>query len=208
MSLNAKKILAPKLAATDRCVVVAVHTESGVKILKNAAVFTINLNGEELTLTSPCSGRVNQIFARAGVKLTPKALLALIESFDVPEYRPAQDEVNPDTELGHLGRRGIEREGQREFGNGNENPLFEAPEKGQGQGQSSSVQQNPLTQNMKEGVPPKMNASAAQNQTAVDHMAEEASKDPQLQMQLSQQLQAQLNVTPSHTTAPTASPTR
>ena len=205
MSLNAHKILAPTLNLGESTLVFEVLVEASERIKRGQPLLCLRIDEREIRLSAPCHGRVNKIFVKPGDIVPGKALLALIEAFEVAEYHPDGAEVSPETELGENGRRGLERLGEKVFGDGFSRELFDAPTRNQGQ-QMSSVKQNPLTANMKEGVPPKMNASAAQNEPAVEKLTEDAGKDAELQKQLGNQLQQQLGLTPAPSSAPTNRP--
>ena len=72
-------------------------------------------------------------------------------------------------------------------------------------GQFNGLQQHPLMQNMKEGVPPKMSSDAANNPEAIKEL-ENAANDPELKIHLGQQLQKQLDIQPGPSSAPTPRP--
>lgn len=192
-----KQIYIPGDLGVGEILVKSVLLERGSRIRQSEVLLEISLNGQPRPLPSPFNGWVRRVLVKTGQVVRAGESVMLVDVIDNIDYRPDGQEFNASSELGGQGRRGLEREGQ---GGEYSAPLFDAPERGEGRG--NQLPQNPLMQNMKEGVPPKMQASAANNQPAIDKMTEDASHDPELRQQLSQQLQHELNISPAPSVAP------
>lgn len=177
-----------------------INVARGQRIRRQQVLMTIIKDAEIARIEAENDGWVRFVAVKEEQSLEGGDLLLIIDSVDINEYRLDDQEVNAHSELGQDGRRGSERDGQRQIGE-HSGELFDAPEQSDG-GMQRSVKQHPLLQNMKEGVPPKM-ADAKNNQPATDRFAEDASHDPKLQKQLSAQLQAQLHIAPGPSVSPT-----
>ncbi len=196
-----KQIYVPADLGAGEIIVTDIRVQRGSRIRHGEILLLFTVNGQERPYLSKYNGWVRMVVVRVGQVVRPGELLMLIDTVEPADYRPDGSEFNQKTELGGQGRRELERTGEAKFGEGFSAPLFDAPERGEGKG--NQMPQNPLMQNMKEGVPPKMQASAANNQPAIDKLSEDASNDPELRKQLSMQLQQELSITPSPTIAPT-----
>lgn len=199
-----KQITVPADLGAGEIEVRTIFVKRGARIRVQETLLNFRVGGVEQTLVSKQNGFVRMVLCRAEQIVRPGELLMIIDSIEAADYRPDGSEFNPTSELGGQGRRGLEREGQSAFGKGYSAPLFDAPERGQRLG--NRLPQNPLMANMKEGVPPKMQSSAAQNQPAIDKMSEDASHDPELRQQLSLQLQQELQISPAPSVAPSHRP--
>lgn len=200
MQAQLKKITTPRELSGDITVAVISIMVEG-RVYRDDVLMELAVGDHFISIRSPSHGWVKQITVTQGQHVAAGDVLCVLSVFDRDDYRPDGDEVNLKTELGDEGRRGEERKGQRKFGQ-YDKALFDAPagEKGNSFNQ---LKENPLTARMKEGVPPKMKASANQNNPAIDHFAEDAASNPELQNKLSQQLQQQLNIQPGPTVTPT-----
>lgn len=196
-----KPIYIPNDLGAAEVVVKSILLERGARLRRDLPLLELDVKGEKRVLVSPYNGWLRIILTKAGRAHRAGEVVLHVDVVESVDYRPDSAEFNQKTELGSEGRRGLEREGQKAFAKAYSAPLFDAPERGEGQG--NRLPQNPLMQNMKEGVPPKMQASAASNQPAIDKMSEEATHDPQLRQQLSLQLQQELNISPAPSVAPT-----
>ena len=196
-----KRIYVPKTDAKSISVG-EIYTAPGHRVYKGDLLMYLNIPGDTVSIYAPDNGWVKRlaIFETQPVKVNQ--LLLVIDILTINEYKPDDASVNLHTELGEKGRRGLEREAQRQHTNGYANPLFDAPEKGQGA--AAGVREHPLMGRMKEGVPPKMRSETASNNVAVDHAITEAAHDPELQKQMSKQLQQTLQITQAPSTAPQA----
>jgi hypothetical protein len=199
-----KQIYVPADLGVGEILVKTIFVERGARIRVGETLQNFSVGGVDRPFVSKYNGWVRMVVCRADQVVRPGELLMIIDAIEVGDYRPDGSEFNPESELGGQGRRGVEREGQSKFGEGYSAPLFDAPERGQGMG--NQLPQNPLMANMKEGVPPKMQASAASNQPAIDKMSEDASHDPELRQQLSLQLQQELQISPAPSVAPSNRP--
>ena len=189
------------IAGECETLVQRVHAVVGQRIRAGQVLLELTVDGQPQTVTAECNCWVRFAAVREDQQPAVGDLLFIIDAIDTGEYRPDGQEVSAHSELGQDGRRGLEREGQRAFGNDVSGQLFDAPQESEGQGQQRSVKEHPLLQRMKEGVPQKM-SNAENNQVATDRFAEDASNDPELQKQLSQKLEAQLQISQSPTVAP------
>ncbi len=199
------EIKTPDIQEADGLVVDKILVKVGDRVRPAQVLCHLKMgNLHEINVQAPCNAWIKSVFVHSNHLVTANTLLMILDVATPNEYRPDSNEFNSESELGKDGRRALERAGEKPFGNGFSDALFEAPEKGQGN-QHNSLLQHPLAKDMKEGVPPKMSGDAAQNQPAIDKMAEDASHDPTLQKQLSAQLQQQLNITPGPSAAPTLS---
>ncbi|AAO90797.1 acetyl-CoA carboxylase biotin carboxyl carrier protein subunit [Coxiella burnetii] len=161
--------------------------------------------GETLTpIVASYDGWVRHVFIKSEQAVTTGQVLFIIDVVDINDFQPDSTEVNPHTELGEAGRRGLERQGQRSFGHP-AGPLFDAPEASNGMGHRGSVKPHPHLIGMKEGTPNKMSANAATNKTAIEQTADNATHDPELAKQLSQQLQQRLQIGSALHKSPTLS---
>lgn len=195
-----KQIYVPADLGAGEIIVKAIFVERGARIRVGDALLKFTVNGEERAFLSQHNGWVRMRVCRLEQVMRPGELLLSIDAIETVDYRPDSSEFNQQSELGGQGRRGIERDGQSKFGEGYSAPLFDAPERGHGMG--PQLPKNPLMRNMKEGVPPKMQASTSNNQPAIDKMSEEASHDPELRQQLSNELQQELHISPAPSVAP------
>jgi hypothetical protein len=195
-----KQIYVPKDLAPGEIVIKVLRVERGARIRRGQVLLEFTVNQQPEAFFSQHDGWVRMLVGRPEQVMRPGELLMLIDMLEAIDYQPDGAEVSPQSELGGAGRRGLEREGQSQFAKGYSAPLFDAPERGEGMG--NRLPQNPLMRNMKEGVPPKMQASAANNQPAIDKMSEDASHDPELRQQLSKELQQELNISPAPSIAP------
>lgn len=193
--------LQPAFRGERDTVVRRICVARGQRIRAGQVLLELLVDGQlqEITADSNCWLRFIAVHELKQVEVGD--LLFIIDVIDTGEYRADGQEITADTELGQKGRRGLEREGQREFGKEVSGELFDAPQEGEGKGHQRSVKEHPLLQRMKEGVPQKM-SHAEHNQVATDRFAEDASNDPELQKQLSAKLEAQLQITQSPTIAP------
>lgn len=186
----------------SRAMVKAIFVRVGDRVRAGDALVELTLDYGSFTSTASHSGWVRDIAVRVNHEVKSRDVLVVLEIIDIAAYQIDEKEVNPDTELGVNGRRALEREGQRQFADGYSAELFEAPAR-TGEHGFNRIKQNPLTANMKEGVPPKMNANAASNEPGLDKLQEDAQNDPELQAKLSAELKQQLNITPGPSTSPT-----
>ena len=190
-----------KIAGEHNTLAQSVCVVSGQRVRSGEVLLKLLADGQPQMVTAEGNCWVRFVAVREGNQLSIGDLLFIIDAVDTDEYRPDDHEVSAHSELGQDGRRGLEREGQRAFGNDVSGQLFDAPQESEGYCQQRSVKEHPLLQRMKEGVPQKM-SHAEHNQVATDRFAEDASNDPELQKQLSQKLEAQLQITQSPTVAP------
>ncbi len=185
--------------------VISVAVSAGQRVRRGQLLMHLKkVDGTPIVFESTYNGWLRFVAVRPSQTVDLGSLLLIVDTQDVADYRIDSEEVNPHTELGREGRRGVEREGQKAFTEGYATALFDAPEQQQGDQAQRRIKQHPLLQNMKEGVPPKM-SNAHNNQQATDRLAEDATHDPELRMQLDNKLQAQLGVTPGPSAAPTLS---
>lgn len=182
-----------------------VLVKHGDRIRKEQPLCHLRINNINTPFQSPHDGWIRFVAAQSNQVSESGKLLFIIDAIEVTEYRVDPAEVNPDSELGNNGRRGVERDGQKTFAADYSAELFNAPKEGNSCGYKPSVKEHPLLQNMKEGVPPKM-SDAANNDPAVERTAEDASRDPELRNQLTQQLQNQLGVSSSPGASPSPKP--
>ncbi len=198
-----KNIYLPRNLGDKLITIDQVYVAAGDRIRRDQPLLYFKTDdGDAIKFPSPSNGWVRFVAVQSLQEVEPGTLLLVIDAQGTDDYRLDEEEVNPHTELGEKGRRGEERQGQKQYAEAYSGELFDAPE--QGTGQQRSVREHPLLQNMKEGVPPKM-SNAHNNGPATDRLAENASQDPELQQQLSQSLQAQLDIAPASTTAPSLS---
>lgn len=193
-------------AISDQAVdVISVEVASGQRVRSGQLLMRLKkVDGTPLVFESAYNGWLRFVAVRPSQTVDVGSLLIIIDTQDVADYRIDSEEVNPHTELGKDGRRGVERDGQKAFTEGYAIELFDAPEQQQGDQAQRRIKQHPLLQHMKEGVPPKM-SNAHNNQQAIDRLAEDATHDPELRLQLDNKLQAQLGMTPGPSSAPTLS---
>ena len=196
-----RNIRAPKRLPSP-ITVDTIEVHPGERVRQQQILAYLNTPTERLPIIAPCDGWIKLVAVREKNYVTGGELLFTIDIMATEDYQVDHQEVNGATELGVAGRRGAERDGQRQFAESYAAELFENPETQQGVA-AQGTKAHPLMANAKEGVPLKMSASASDNQAAVDQFSEEASKDPELQKQLSHQLQQQLNIQPDQTPSPT-----
>ncbi len=185
------------MIGTHTTQVVHIHVTRGDRIRSEQVLLSISKDDRIIDIKAQQAGWIRFVAVKLEQTLTQGDLLLIMDNVDMDGYRLDQQEINPLTELGDLGRRGLERQGQDKIGP-HAAALFDVPQ--QAEGAERSVKTHPLLKNMKEGVPPKM-ADARHNDQAVDRFAEEATHDPNLKP--SQKLQAQLNINPGPSNAPT-----
>lgn len=201
MQAELKKIVVPR-EFTQEVIVSELHVTPGMRVYRDMDLATLHVAGHPFILKSPYHGWVKLIFVKPEQFVKKHEVLMLLSVLEVQAYRPDEQEVNLESELGQEGRRGLEREGQNKFGQPDK-ALFDAPSQQQGMGHSS-LKQNPLLAGMKEGVPPKMRASGQENAPATQDLIERSETSPQLQAKLTAELQNQLQM---DTPAPSAAPT-
>lgn len=205
--MTLKRIQAPRLQTDSPIVVDAVHVREGQRVYRDEILLHLLVDDDLTPMPAPLQGWVRRVVVKVDQHVKRGELLILLDVLDESEFVPDGEEVNPHTELGGEGRRGIERELQSKHANGYANPLFDAPSEKQGQGMGPNLPEHPYLKRAKESVPPKMQDVVSQNDTAVEKAQEDASKDPELQKQLSAKLanNLQVSATPTPST-PTPSP--
>ncbi len=196
-----KRIYAPKKIDGSTCKVDQVLVARDDRVYRDSLLLSLVDDTTRLAIAASGHGWVRYVAVKLGDQVKPGELLLIVDIVDVNEYRPDDAEVNPQVELGEEGRRGLERKIQKSFAQGYANELFDAPNK-EGQGMGPGMREHPILGQMKESLPPKMRSNAAHNDVAIDHLAEEASRDPELQKQLSAQLQQDLQVSQAPSTSP------
>jgi pyruvate/2-oxoglutarate dehydrogenase complex dihydrolipoamide acyltransferase (E2) component len=174
----------------------------GDRIRRGQLLLILKSNQVETPIQAEYDGWVQHVAVAHDQTILPEQLLLNINTIEDNDYRIDSGELNPESELGKDGRRGLERDGQKQFANDYAAPLFDAPQQNEGGQQRHGVKQHPFLQNAKEGVPPKM-SHANNNPQATDLLAEDASRDPELAHQLSAELQQRLDVNPGPSAAPT-----
>lgn len=197
-----KNIHAPLELPADNLVLSDIFVQRGERVRRKQLLAILASGSLEIPIQAECNGWVKTIIARQDQKIEPGDLLLTLDIIEDNDFRIDNGELNPETELGQDGRRGLEREGQKQFLNEVSAPLFDAPQQNEGGQQRHGVKQHPLLQNAKEGVPPKM-SNAENNPQATDKLAEDASADPELANRLSAELQQRLDVNPGPSAAPT-----
>ena len=183
--------------------VIDVQVKEGARLRRGSVMLTLRQDGILLPIRAEFDGWIRFIAVSRQQEVDKGQLLVIVDMIDTTDYRVDPAEFNTSTELGHEGRRGLERDGQKAFGE-HARVLFEESQE-KGMAQFNGLQQHPLMQNMKEGVPPKMGADAANNPEAIKEL-ENASNDPELKIQLGQKLQKQLSIQPGPSSAPTPRP--
>lgn len=196
------RLSVPEEITADSIIVDQVLVKRKERVYRDQTLIVLVCGRIKIPIVAPDHGFVSYISVQLGQKVSQAETLLMMDIIDVSRYRPDEQQVNPESELGQHGRRALERELLKKFGNGFSAPLFEAPAKEGGLGSHRELRSHPLLQRMKEGVPPKMRAEASNNQPAIDQLAENATHDNELRLQLSQQLQQQLNISPSPVNAP------
>ena len=196
-----RNVYLPKNLVESEAFVQRIGVAVGDRVRPDQALLQLSIVNNPSPLLSAYHGWVRFVAVTQGQRVEPGSLLLIIDAQEVGDYRLDELEVSLNTELGENGRRGEERQGQRQYTKGYSGELFDAPREKQGM-QESSVKEHPYLQKMKEGVPPKM-SNARENAPATERLVEEAAQNPELR--LSHQLQAQLNITPSSTSAPNLS---
>ena len=197
-----KNIYVPLKIAQKDIQVADIFIQRGDRIRRKQLLMILKSDNIETPIQSDNNGWVRHIAPQHNQSISPGDLLMILDVMEDNDYRVDPSELNPDTELGENGRRGLEREGEKQFSNEVAAALFNAPQENEGDQQRHGVKQHPFLSNAKEGVPPKM-SHAENNHQATDQLAEDASTDPQLANQLNNELKARLNVNPG----PSASPT-
>lgn len=197
-----KNIYLPLDLVDTLCQVSQLHAKAGDRVRRGQPLFHYKVAQKRIAFESSVDGWIRFIAIKVDDVIEGGSLLCVIDTIEIDDYRPDAQEINLHTELGEAGRRGMERAGEKAFGEFS-GELFDAPEEQQGQRQRRT-KEHPLLNQAKEGVPPKM-SNARNNQPATDRLAEDASRDPELANQLSMQLQAQLDVTPGPSSSPTLS---
>lgn len=192
-----RRIVTPK-EIIGTAVVEKLHVQRRQRVYKDQLLLTLRYQNQPLNIHAPAHGFVTTFAVDEEQAVTALELLLIMDAMSANDYSPAEQEVNPNTELGQHGRRALERGILQAYGEFTA-PLFEAPQAGQ---PGPGLPQHPLLSQMKEGVPPKMSADAAHNDPAIERTIENASHDPELQKQLGAQLQQQLHIQP--TISPTA----
>jgi len=201
MQAQTKKIQVPKNLTGD-IQVVATEILPNQRIYRESILINLLIGHDQYQVRSPFHGWVKAIHVKQGQFVAPGELLCTLSVFDSEDYQPDDNEVSLHTELGDAGRRGLERQGQRPFGNGFDKELFDAPQDKQGMG-INPVKQHPLLAKSKPGVPPKMNSSSSENTPAVEKLAEDSQNSPELQAKLSNELKQELGIQPGPSVAPT-----
>lgn len=203
LNMKARKILVPQNLTGD-IQIADVHVALHQRVRRDEILVTLRAGDLDIQVRSPSDGWVKFVAVKSNQVVGIGDLLMILSVFDVGEYRLDDQEVSLLTELGEDGRRGLEREGQKQYTDGYDKALFDAPTDEHGQ-RTGDLKVNPLTERMKEGVPPKMNANAANNGPAKQHTVEQASGDPAYAEKLSAQLQQELDIAPGD--APSSAPT-
>ncbi len=199
------EIRAPKaLEATSSFIVDTIAVQKGDRVHQKQILTHLRTANQELIpIAAPHDGWIRSIAVKKRHSVQEDELLFVLDILTTQDYRVDEHEVNPSTELGIAGRRGLEREGQRKLVTAYSGELFEALERQNGQHKlSQAVKIHPLVSRAKEGVPPKMSAEVTNNTIAIERFIEEAAHDPALQKQLSHQLEQQLNIQSSPSSAP------
>lgn len=196
-----KNIYVPRDLPENLAIVYDIKVKRGDRMRRGQTLLLMKAGNTLIPIVSAYDAWVRYVAVKTEQQVSTGDLLLLVDAIETMDFRVDQGELN---ELGSEGRRGAERKGQNQFGQAS-GPLFDAPEAGNGLGNQGAVKQHPYTKNMKEGVPPKMNANAASNDPAIQHMVEEASNHPELKKQLSAQLQNQLSLSDAPSAAPTLS---
>lgn len=184
--------------------VLDVHIKDGARLRRGMVMVTLRQDGVLLPIRAELDGWIRFVAVKPQQTVVRGDLLLITDMVETTDYRVDPAEFNTSTELGHDGRRGLERAGQKAFGD-HARALFEESSQEKGMGQFNGLQQHPLMQNMKEGVPPKMSSDAANNPEAIKEL-ENAANDPELKIHLGQQLQKQLDIQPGPSSAPTPRP--
>jgi hypothetical protein len=184
--------------------VVSVAVEYGSRVRRGMVMLMLRQEGVMVPIRSEHDGWVRFAAVEPKQSVEIGDLMLIIDVMESIDYRVDPAEFSTDTELGQEGRRGLERAGQEAFGEA-ARALFEATQQEAGMGQFNGLQQHPMMQNMKEGVPPKMSSDAANNPEAIKDL-ENASSDPDLKIQLGQELQKQLDMQAGPSIAPTPRP--
>ncbi len=196
-----RNIRAPKRLPSP-IAVDSIEVQTGERVRQQQVLAYLQSSNERMPIIAPCDGWIKLVAVKEKNYIKGGDLLFIIDIMATEDYQVDHEEVNGATELGIAGRRGSERDGQRDFVENYSAELFETPDAQEG-APAQGTKAHPLMANAKEGIPPKMSASASDNQAAVDQFSEEARKDPELQKQLSHQLQQQLNIQPDQTPTPT-----
>lgn len=200
--MSKQSIYVPRDLLADQLIITELNIQMGERVRRGEVLFQLTADNVVYPIVSPCDGRVNTIAKKVNASVALGELIVIIDMLSTDDYRADGEEITPHTEYD---RRRVEREEQRIYSEGYSDDLFQVPEKGNCM-QAHSLREHPFTKNMKEGVPAKMTANAAENNPAIDHLAEEASQDPKLQKQLSSQLQQRLQISPAPSSAPSPSP--
>lgn len=199
-----KHIYVSKNLGSQPIDVVDIHVDYGDRVRRGMVMMTLRQDGVLIPIRAELDGWVRFVAANKQQSVEIADLLLIVDVMETVDYRVDPAEFSADTELGEDGRRGLERAGQKAFGEA-ARALFEATQQEKGMGQSNGLQQHPMMQNMKEGVPPKMSSDAANNPEAIKDL-ENASNDPALKIQLGQELQKQLDIQAGPSIAPTPRP--
>lgn len=202
-----KNIYVPSEYSSPNLVVAAIHVQRDDRLRRRQVMIMLRDKSNEYPVISHYDGFVRLVVVQVGKAVSRGDLLLIADVYTPNDFRVDEGDLNPHTELGGNGRRGVERDGERKFATeGYAAPLFDAPSKEAGMGQHSTLKQHPLTSVMKEGVPPKMSSDASSNDPAIKQLAEDAATDPELQAKLSNELKQELNITPGPTMGPTPRP--
>ncbi|MCH9644306.1 MAG: acetyl-CoA carboxylase biotin carboxyl carrier protein subunit [Gammaproteobacteria bacterium] len=178
-----------------------IFVQPGERIRRKQLLMLLKSGNIETPLQSQFNGWVKHIAVKFDQDVAPGDLLLIIDVMEDNDYR-IEGDISPESELGQDGRRGLEREAQKQLADGIAAPLFDAPQQTEGNQQHHGVKQHPFLQNAKEGVPPKM-SHAENNHPAVDQLAEDASSNQDLANKLDAKLQQRLGTSPGPSAAPT-----
>ena len=111
-----KHIHVPAFVEDASVEVLDVHIKEGARLRRGMVMVTLRQDGVLLPIRAELDGWIRFVATKSKQTLSKGDLLLVVDMVETTDYRVDPNEFNTSTELGHDGRRGLERAGQKVFG--------------------------------------------------------------------------------------------